>query len=126
MQDSEKLVNIIKEQAKLFFIDAGALYPFGTCVDKNNNIRPIGAYLEGDDPSPLELIDLLEKNMREGFHNGEYSLGVIAVDVAVTKDDIRCDAIELHFFEPNGAESKRYIQYQLQDDNVEFSEPFDL
>lgn len=61
---SEKLIAAIKEQVQMFLLDAGEFYPFSTCIDKNNQIKPVSAFLGVDFSSSLELIFLLEKELR--------------------------------------------------------------
>ena len=119
-KDIEKLITAIKEQVQIFLLDAGEFYPFGTCIDKKNQIRPVSAYLNNDFPSSLELISMLEKRLKEGVGNGDYRVAVLVVDVTVKEDNISNDAIELRFFEPNNLESKHYIKYITHSSYIEF------
>jgi len=118
--DLEKLISVIKEQVQMFLLDAGEFYPFGTCIDKDGKIKPVSAFLEGDFPSSLELISLLEKQLREGILNGNYKISVLVIDVSVKEDNIKYDAMELRFFEPKDVEKKQYIKYITHSNFIEF------
>nr|WP_121271548.1 hypothetical protein [Pedobacter schmidteae] len=116
----EKLIKVIKEQVQTFLLDAGEFYPFGTCIDRNDQIKPISAYLNDDFPSSLELISMLEKRLKEGVQNGDFKIGVLVIDVTVKENNISADAIELRFFQPNNLDDKQYIKYITHSSYIEF------
>ena len=118
-EKTNKLVNSVKDQAQIFLLDAGEFYPFGCCIDKMNQLKPIGVYLENDNPSSSELISLLQKSIRAGVENGLYEIAVVAIDVNINENNIDHDAIELRFFEVSG-EYKNYIKYLPHGTHVEF------
>lgn len=115
----EDLINLIKEQVQTFLLDGGVFYPFGTCIDKNDQLVPVSAYLDGE-PSSLELISMLEKSFRERVEKGEYKVAAIIIDVTVKEGGIGYDAIEIRFFEPNSQERKEYVKYNTHSNFIEF------
>jgi len=56
IQQIEKLLPVIKEQACLFLLEAGEFYPFGTCIDQNDKFKPVSLYIEHVFPSSSEII----------------------------------------------------------------------
>jgi len=119
-KDIEELIKAIKEQVQTFLLDAGDFYPFGTCIDRNDKIKPVSAYLNDDFPSSLELISMLEKRLKEGVQNGDFKMGVLVIDVTVKENNINSDAIELHFFQPNNLEDRQYVKYITHSSYIEF------
>jgi len=117
----EKIINIVLQQAELFLLDANEFYPFGTCVNKKDEIIPVGAYLGGDHPESQALIDLLEKDFKEGIETGNYKIAALAIDILIRKGNERYDGIEMRFFEPKGI-SKRVYEYTIKEHSVEFVE----
>ncbi|RYF09664.1 MAG: hypothetical protein EOO42_23630 [Flavobacteriales bacterium] len=85
-----------------------------------NQLKPIGVYLENDNPSSSELISLLEKSIRAGVENGLYEIAVVAIDVNINENNIDHDAIELRFFKVSG-EYKNYIKYLTHATHIEFT-----
>jgi hypothetical protein len=116
----EDLISLIKEQVQTFLLDGGEFYPFGTCIDKNDQFVPVSAYLDGEFPSSLELISMLEKSFKEKVEKGEYKVAAIVIDVTVKENGIGYDAIEIRFFEPNNQERKQYIKYNTHSSYIEF------
>ncbi|KIO75690.1 hypothetical protein TH53_19240 [Pedobacter lusitanus] len=116
----QKLTLIIQEQVQMFLLDAGEFYPFGTCIDKNENVKPVGVYLDNDNPTSLEVISLLEENMKRGVENGQYKIGAVVIDVTIKEGEVNFDAIEIRFFEPDNQEYKRRIKYKTYGSHIEF------
>ena len=117
----EDLISLIKEQVQTFLLDGGEFYPFGTCIDKNDQLVPVSAYLTEEFPSPIALISILENSFREKVEKGELKVAAIIIDVTVKEDGIGCDAIEIRFFEPNNQERKEYIKYTTHSTYIEFA-----
>lgn len=116
----EKLIKVIKEQVQMFLLDAGEFYPFGSCIDENNKIKTVGVFFEDEHPSSLEVISLLEKNMRTGTQNGVYKIAAIAIDVTINENSMDQDAIEIRIFEKDNREYKKYIKYNTYGTHVAF------
>lgn len=90
----EKLIRVIKEQARIFLLDAGEFYPFGSCIDENNKIK-----------------------------HGAYKIAVIAVNVTIKENNVDRDAIEIRIFEIGNKEYKKYIKYTTYGTHIEFFTP---
>lgn len=116
----EKIENYIKGQSEVFLLELGAFYPFGCAINKKEEVTPLGGYIEGDNPSILELIELLKNNITEKLDDGEYSVAAIAVNVIVKKGNVNIDAIEVSIFEKDKLCNKKYIEYEVKDRYVEF------
>jgi len=116
----DKLINVIKMQAQVFLLDSGEFYPFGTCIDKFNKIIPVGAYLGEEHSLSVDLINLLEKDFKEGINNDNYQIAAIAVDVIIRKNYNKYDGIEMIFFEPNKDAYKKHFKYIIHENYVEF------
>ncbi|MGE6218445.1 hypothetical protein ACQKCH_01365 [Nubsella zeaxanthinifaciens] len=116
----EKIENYIKGQSEVFLLELGAFYPFGCAINKKEEVAPLGGYIEGDNPSILELIELLKNNITEKLDDGEYSVAAIAVNVMVKKGNVNIDAIEVSIFEKDKLCNKKYIEYEVKDRYVEF------
>lgn len=117
----EKIEEYIKKQAEVFLLELGTFYPFGCAINKVEEVIPLGAYLEGENPSVPELIVLLENSINQKLNNdGEYLLAAIATDVTIKKDGIGLDAIEIRVFEKNKEQDKRYVKFIIKDSFVEF------
>uniref|UniRef100_UPI00292D1347 hypothetical protein n=1 Tax=Pedobacter heparinus TaxID=984 RepID=UPI00292D1347 len=89
-------------------------------LDKNDQIKPVSAYLNDDFPSSLELISMLENGLKKGVKNGDYKIAVLVIDVTIKENNISTDAIELRFFQPNIIEEKQHIEYITHGSYIEF------
>lgn len=116
----EDLIQLIKNQVQTFLLNAGEFYPFGTCMDIDDQLVPVGIYLEDDHPSSLELIDMLEADFHEKIANEEYKIAVVVVDVNIKQNGFNVDAMELRFIEPNNVVRKEYIKYITHSNFIEF------
>ncbi|MFD0766128.1 hypothetical protein ACFQZI_14790 [Mucilaginibacter lutimaris] len=122
MENVTKLVDVIKQQAELFIVEGGSFYPFGTCIDKLGEIKPIGAYLEGNDPSPSELISMLEAHFVKGLNNGLFNICAIAIDVSIKEKDKSYDALEIRLFNLEKDDvDKLYYKYKVKGKKVQFT-----
>jgi len=119
-ENVEKLVDVIKKQAKMFLLEAGEFYPFGSYINNKNEVVPVGASSGDDHPPSLELIDLLEKALKEHIQKGDCKLAAIAIDVAIKEHGRSFDAIEMRFLEANKVVNKKYYKYELKQHSVEF------
>jgi len=117
----DRLIQIIKQQAEVFLLDAGEFFPFGSCIDSDNKIIPIGAFIEheNDRPASLEVISLLESGMHKELEQGRYLCGAIAVDVLLKENEKTFDAMQIRFFEI-GKEYVETFKYIIEEGRVEF------
>ena len=118
--DSENIIALIKQQAALFLLDAEEFYPFGTYIDKFGKIKPIGVYLEESDPSATLLISMLENYLKQSMDNKILKIGAIAINVVISENGSRQDAIEIRIYKPGFEIEKRYFKYHIKDKHIEF------
>ncbi|HEY4325720.1 MAG TPA: hypothetical protein VGN20_17120 [Mucilaginibacter sp.] len=121
-ENIDRLIEILKEQAQVFLLDAKEFYPFGTCINKENEIVPVSAYWENDNPPSQPLIDLLEKHFKQGIENGDYKIAGIAIDGLQRENNFTYDIIEIRFFETDKEVYKKYFKYEIKEHSVEFFE----
>ena len=121
MDNDQILLNVIKQQAKIFLLDAGEFFPFATCIDKENKIIPTAAYLEdeNDRPESQPLIDMLEGSLKRGLNSGEYSIGAVAFDVLLTENGEKYDGIAIRIYEVD-AFTEHIFKYYIYENHVEF------
>jgi len=112
----------IKSQARIFLLEMRAFYPFGCAIDDKNNLRPLSAYIEGENPSPVELIDLLEGNIVQKIEIGEYVMGIVAIDVTISNENVKQDAIEMRIFIKDEKTVKKHLIYKMTEGDIEFWE----
>lgn len=107
----------------MFMLEIGAFYPFATAINSNNEIVPIGAYIEdkNDTPASQDIINLLEKGIFHEINNGYYRIAAIVVDITITKKTVNYDAMQIRFYEKNNAYKKHFI-YVINSNNVMFTE----
>jgi hypothetical protein len=116
----ERLVSILKLQAEAFLLDAREFYPFGTYIDMEDKIVPVGAYLGDGHPMSLEVIEFLEKTFAIRLQKGECKIAAIAIDSYMKQNDEKYDGIEIRFFEVGKEVYKKYFIYIIKDSYVEF------
>lgn len=104
----------------MFLLDAGEFYPFGSCVDKNNQLRPVGVYVDDEYPSALTVLSILEKNVKKGVEEGNYKIAAIALEVTIKENDVVYDAIEIRVFEDGVKDYKEYLGYHTYGTHIEF------
>ncbi len=121
MENREVLIEIIKEQVRLFLLDSGGFFPFGTCIDKQYDIKPLSAYVEdeSDSPTSLSLVNLLEKHIKNELLIGNCLLGAIVIDVALKESAESIDAVELRFFTIDKMDTLN-LKYKITKDSVDF------
>jgi hypothetical protein len=120
MPTLEKLIDAIKCQAEIFLLDAGEFYPFGTYIDNNNCVIPVGSYSESDMPESQELIDLFDKYFKcESVKN--YKLAALALDVLLKTNGVKVDALEIRLYEAGKEVSRIHLKYIINKHNVEFN-----
>lgn len=83
-QHYQQLLDALIAQAKYFLNEAGEFYPYGTVLDANLQIRPLGFYSEEEYPEATEVLMQLETAVKEGLKNGKYLAALIGVDVSIT------------------------------------------
>jgi len=124
--DKERVIDVIKKQAKIFLLDAKEFYPFGTYINRENDIVPAAAHSASEFPASQELIDILERDFIEGIKNDDYKIAVLATDISIKKNGLTRDGIEMRFFEPGKDVYSQYYTYTIKKDSVDFSDYQDL
>ncbi|MGY4536934.1 hypothetical protein ACVW0P_001348 [Mucilaginibacter sp. UYNi724] len=120
MTIQQKLINTIKHQAEVFLLDAGEFYPFGTYIDKEDCVVPVGVGSEIDTPASQELIEVLENHFRSEIANN-YKLAALIVDVRVTENGQKVDGLQIRLFEHGNEVSETILKYIVNETHVEFS-----
>lgn len=118
--DSENIIALVKQQASLFLLDAAEFSPFGTYIDMSGQVKPIGAYLEDNNPSTSHLISMLENYLKQKIDDKTLKIGVIVVNVVISENGSTRDAIEMRLYKPSIEVEKRYLKYHIKDKQVEF------
>jgi len=124
VEDVNKVINTLKLQAELFLLDAGEFFPFGTYINKDSEIVPVGACLknENDRPTSLEVIELLEKAFNFDIETGKCKIAGIAIDITIRENNETYDGIEMRFFEPNKKVYTKLLKYRINRNSVDFFE----
>jgi hypothetical protein len=107
-------------QAKHFLEHAGEFYPFGTIIDSDDEIRPLGLQMEEDFPKSSEMLRVLKNAVTERIANCQYKCAAIGVDVVVTKNSKKVDALEILFFNSDLGIEKMSYQYSKNGIKYEF------
>ena len=121
MDKTEILIKIIKQQAEIFLLNMGEFFPFGTYIGQQNNIVPFSVYIEDEDDRPASqpLIELFEKNIKNGLAKGEYLIGALAYDIFIRENDEKFDAIMIHIFDTDN-DYEMPFKYYVHENHVEF------
>jgi hypothetical protein len=123
MDRVKKLTNIIKQQAEIFLLDAGEFYPFGTGIDKEDKIIPIGAYIEAknDRLESQPIIDLLHKSITKEIENDNFVVCALAYDILMNENHKKFDAMAVRIYK-NDKFTQRYFKYYIYEGHVKFVE----
>jgi hypothetical protein len=123
MDNYERLINVIKQQAEAFLLDAREFYPFGTYINSKNEVVPFSAYIEeaNDRPESQPLIDMLERGIRTRINSGDCITGALAYDVVRTKNHVKFDVMVIRIYE-NDKFIERYFKYDSYEGHVTFLE----
>lgn len=120
--NTEIVIEVIKQQAALFLLDAAEFFPFGTYINLTDKIVPLAVKVvnEDDRPDSESLIEMLEGYFKANKEN--YVVGAIGVDVAIKKEDVKVDALRIQLFYPSGEQRTVFYTYLIGNDSVEFTE----
>lgn len=120
--------NII-DQAKFYISKVGEFYPFGSVLNRDGTIAPLGVYLGDDNPESIEVIDVLEKAIRSKLKNKEINMAGIGTDVLYKPANQvdKMDAIQVRILTAESESKDYYLTYEKKDGEViygaMFSEP---
>ena len=127
MADSQyfkKIIDAIVVQARGFLEEMGEFYPFGTMIDANGKIYPMGIFIEDDNPPSNILIEMLEKQIVEGITSGVYIMGSIGIDIYLNPENGKKDnAIEIRtLMQGKDNWGYVYLPYNIENKKVLFGE----
>lgn len=111
------LVDNIKRQLKLYLSELGEFAPFGCAIYSNNQVAPLSAYV-GDFTNSNKLISLLENNIAYKLNSYDYLVAAIAINIIVTENDEKYDAIELRVYKKDKKTRIERINYTIEKDKV--------
>jgi hypothetical protein len=121
------VIDIILKQAKLFLLENGAFYPFGTILTCQGEIKPVSGYFEIEHPDPSDIIVFLHNVFEDKMNNSICKFAIICIDIFVNQtingESIKRDAIELRILSENKEWNKYYIPYfRTKNNDIIFSE----
>jgi hypothetical protein len=114
----ERLIDCIKEQAKLFLEEMGEFYPFGTSIDKNNDLRPLSVHMDEEIPDVGEMLLKLEKGINFHLLNGEFILAAICIEIFINNNKGKIDAIQIRILDKNNQIGTYNYPYKIDNKNV--------
>ena len=119
-EETNKLVESIILQAKYFLNDAGEFFPFGTSIDINGNISPIGTYSGNEHPKPIEVLKELEQGMQQMIGKRQYTGVAIGIDVRTVPPggQEKVDAIEIRVDHKREGSTNYYLPYEKLDNGT--------
>lgn len=126
------MLNYLIGQAKYFLEEEGEFYPYGTVIDAELQIKPLGYYSEQEYPEPAQVLNDLETAVREGLSNGKYLAASIGVMVMIKADEQETEAtddlksaLQVRIYSADGNTNVLYSIYeQNADGGYEFGELF--
>jgi len=116
-ENMSKLIKAIKDQAELFLLDAAEFYPFGTYINMQNEIVPVGPSSDNEHPDISSMIKQLENYLRTVKHK----IAALAIEVSINENDVKYDALEIRFYDPLNGYYKQYFKYLIKDEHVDFA-----
>jgi hypothetical protein len=129
-QHYQQLLDSLFAQAKYFLEEAGEFYPYGSVLDADLQIRPLGFFSDKEYPEAKEVLMQLETAVKEGLKNGKYLAAVIGVDVSVATPEEgsseKRHALQLHNYRGDEPVFIRYSIYEQTDEGYAFGPLFEL
>ena len=127
IQEGELLIDNVLFQAKTFLADAGEFFPFGSVIDRDGNLKPVGIYFGDDHPQSTEVLERLEKVIIEGVKKHDYRIAAIGLDVAINtctdNVSVKKDAIEIRLYDLDAPDHKNfYYSYEKDGSCYTFTE----
>jgi hypothetical protein len=112
------LTDTVLSQAVFFLNDADEFYPFGSVIDKDQKIKPVGIYFGEEYPDSTDVLNRLEDAIKEGITKKDYLSAAIGLDVYInTKIENRIEkrtALELRLYN-NDTYTTSYFLYFKKD-----------
>lgn len=116
MNNIEKLLEAIKEQAELFLIENGEFAPFATYIRANGELTYIGSYSETTDSS--EMYDILLTGAYEDLKDEDIRAYAIGLDGKYQGKDV----LVVEFILSPEDKYQAMYPYTLENKKVTFGE----
>jgi hypothetical protein len=106
------------KRATAFLNDAQEFYPFGSIIDKDGEIIPVGFYDEREFLPSKEIIEILEKELLKSIQIEESKAVAIGVDVFINNNGEKKNALLIKISE-NGIDwIEKYFIYSIKKNRV--------
>lgn len=125
IKQEEAIIREIKRYSKRFLEKMGGFYPFAIGINKNNEIFSIGAYEGNDFPMSQELIDLLEKSIKNEISKRKIAISAICIDIFINETiegfETKKNAIEIRFMSATIQKTNHLVYEISSEGSVIFS-----
>lgn len=130
-QHYQRLLDSLIAQAKYFLEESGEFYPYGSVIDADLKIKPIGYYSEVEYPESTEVLNQLETAVRAGLKNGKYLAAIIGVNVLINSDGNvtteKKSALQLRtYLKDDESVLIQYSLFEQHEDGYVFGDLFEL
>jgi len=102
------------KQANVFLEDAGEFYPFGTMIDKDGDVIPVGVYDEKEYLPSVEVIEILEKELLNYINDEGCLIVAIGVDVLLNNKEKKQNALMIKTSYDGLSWSEQYYPYHTK------------
>lgn len=94
-------------------------------IDAEGAVRPFGADMGEEFPKSSDVLQMLTEAVRSRIADGRYRCAAICVDVAITVDGKKMDALRISVFDAGKEAESFYFSYTKAETGYTF-EPIDL
>jgi hypothetical protein len=119
--DQVAVIDIVLKQAKVFLEDAGEFFPFGAAITDGNEIVTVGVKLDDEHPRVNEVLDYLTSGINNALQNGRYIFAALGVNVTLTRNEKKHDALEIQLMKLKMDTKKVYYAYEKYGDVYTFT-----
>jgi hypothetical protein len=110
------LTDSVLSQAIFFLNEADEFYPFGSVINKDQEIKPVGIYFGDEHPDATEVLNRLEAAIKEGINKNDYLSAAIGVDVYININNgigiEKKTALELRLYNNNSYTCSYFLYYK--------------
>ena len=112
--DLDALLNLLYGFAKQMLSKHGEFFPFAASMDKEGKIACVGGDTGDEQPSPNEVIELLEGGLAASAKQGKIRACGICINMQVQKtpQDPKMDAVCARLEHENGQAIEVYMTYR--------------
>jgi hypothetical protein len=124
--EAQNLLNAILPFAEKSLAEHGEFYPYAGALTPTGEVVYVAGFDGREYPPSRDIIELLEKGLREGAESGNYVATVLIYDVRVTPPDSMdsSDAIAAELEHRDGYAVTVFFPYQLSHGQAALAEPF--